>query len=74
MEGLAILANGFALGVGGALALARSIEAQLFGVQPLNAAVLVSATALLAIVALVACSIPANRATRINPVEALNSE
>jgi predicted permease len=73
-EGLAILAIGFALGIGGALALARSIESVLFGVQPLDAAVLVSATTLLAVVALVACSLPATRATRINPVVALNSE
>jgi predicted permease len=73
-EGLAIVAIGFALGVGGAVALARYIESLLYGVQPMNATVMVSAGTVLALVALVACSVPAMRATRINPVQALNAE
>ena len=73
-EGLAIVTAGLALGIGGAVVLARYIEALLFDVQPLDIVVLIYATALLAIVGLVACSVPATRATRINPVEALNAE
>ncbi len=73
-EGLAIVAIGFAIGIGGALAMSRSIESLLFGVRPLDATVMLSSAMILAIVALIACSVPAARATRIDPVEALNAE
>jgi predicted permease len=73
-EGLAIVAIGFAIGIGGALAMSRSIESLLFGVRPLDATVMLSSATILAIVALIACSVPAARATRIDPVEALNAE
>jgi len=73
-EGLAIVAIGFAIGIGGTLVMSRYIESLLFGVRPLDATVMVSGAAILSVVALVACSVPATRATRINPVEALNAE
>jgi ABC-type antimicrobial peptide transport system permease subunit len=73
-EGLAIVAIGFAIGIAGALAMSRSIESLLFEVRPLDATVLLSSATILAVVAFVACSLPAMRATRINPVEALNAD
>ncbi len=73
-EGLAIIGIGFVIGAAGSVALGRYIESVLYGVQPLDAAVMGSAGALLAVVALIACSVPATRATRINPVTALNAE
>ena len=73
-EGLVIVAFGFAVGLTGAITLGRYLESLLYGVRPLDASVIASAGALLAAVALIACSVPATRATRINPVEALNAE
>jgi putative ABC transport system permease protein len=73
-EGMTMVVIGFALGIVGVSALARYIGSVLFGVQPLDPVVIVSAGAVLTVVALVACSLPATRATRINPVEALTAE
>lgn len=70
-EGLAIVALGLALGLGGAVALARFVAGLLYEVQPLEPSVLAAAAALLAAVALAACAMPALRATRIDPVKAL---
>ena len=73
-EGSAILAVGFAVGTAGALAMRRAIESQLFGVSATDPVVLAAVLALLAVVALIACAIPARRATRIDPVVALTSD
>jgi len=73
-EGLVILAVGFVLGLAGTLAFQRFIESQLFGVSATNPLVLAAVVAVLAVVALIACAIPARRATRIDPVVALTSE
>jgi putative ABC transport system permease protein len=55
----------------GTLVLRRSLESQLFGVSSADPVVLVAVTAILAAVALVACALPARRATRIDPIVAL---
>ena len=73
-EGLLLLGIGCAAGLVGLVALRRVLESQLYGVAPGDPAVLASATALLGVVAIVACAIPARRATRIDPVLALNRE
>jgi predicted permease len=73
-EGVVILAVGFVLGVASSFALARFIASLLFGVQPLDGGVMASVGCLLVLVALAACSVPALRATRIHPVEALRAE
>jgi ABC-type antimicrobial peptide transport system permease subunit len=70
-EGLMLIIGGFVLGAAGALALRKSLESQLFGVSATDPLVLVVVTALLAAVAVVACAVPARRATRIDPVIAL---
>jgi predicted permease len=70
-EGALLVAIGFLAGAAGALALRRSIESQLFGITATNPYVLMAATALLAIVAVLSCALPARRATRIDPVVAL---
>jgi predicted permease len=70
-EGLLLIAGGFVLGAIGAVALRRSLESQLFGVSSADPVVLVAVTAILAAVALVACALPARRATRIDPIVAL---
>src|SRR3984885_7602423 len=76
-----VLGQGFrltlaGLGVGTALALAftRLLKAQLFGVRETDAITFTSVGLLLAVVALLACHIPARRATRVDPMVALRHE
>jgi len=71
-EGLMLIAGGFALGAVGAIVLRRSLESQLFGVSATDPVVLAAVTALLATVAVIACALPAGRATRIDPIVALS--
>jgi predicted permease len=70
-EGLLLIGIGFALGGLGAVALRRSLETQLFGVSTTDPIVLATVTAILALVALAACAVPARRATKIDPIVAL---
>jgi putative ABC transport system permease protein len=70
-EGLLLIGGGFALGALGALALRKSLESQLFGVSATDPVVLIGVSAMLALVAIAACALPARRATRIDPMVAL---
>jgi putative ABC transport system permease protein len=70
-EGLALLGIGLALGLGGAFAIRRAMEAQLFGIQPMDPRVLLGVAGVLTFVAFAACAIPARRAAHIDPVVAL---
>ena len=63
-----------AAGVVGAGVMARSLGALLYGVKPLDPVAFTSAATLLALVALVACAIPAWRASQVKPAVALNQE
>jgi predicted permease len=71
-EGLILIAGGFVAGAVGAIVLRKSLESQLFGVSAADPIVLVAATAILAVVAVTACAVPARRATRIDPIVALS--
>ena len=73
-EGLAPVAVGLALGLLGALAAGRLIQGLLFDVAPADPWALVGVMVLLAVVASIACYLPARRITRIDPVQALRSE
>ena len=71
-EGITLIATGFVLGAVGTAGLSRSLESQLFGVRAGDPLVLAFVVAMLALVALAACAIPARRASRIDPVIALS--
>ncbi len=65
---------GLAVGVTASLVLNRLIADQLWGVQPHDPATIVSAAAIIAAVSVIACMIPAKRATRVDPLVALRYE
>jgi putative ABC transport system permease protein len=65
---------GTAAGLAGALGLTRYLRSLLYAVSPSDPFVLAAAAALLAIVALIAVWVPARRATRVDPLEALRME
>jgi ABC-type antimicrobial peptide transport system permease subunit len=71
--GLAVGA-GLAAGLALTFATSRLLTSLLTGVTALDPAVLVAAVLLLALTGLIACLLPARRATRVNPVEALRNE
>lgn len=73
-EGMLLVGIGLAIGIGGAIAIRKAIETQLYGVQPLDPMVLASVTIVLALVALSACLLPARRATQVDPVIVLNEQ
>ena len=73
-EGMALLAGGFVAGVGGAFAIRRTMAAQLYGVGPMDPLVLAGVAAVLALVTFAACTLPARRASRIDPIVALSEQ
>jgi predicted permease len=70
-DGIAVAGIGAALGLTGGLLAARSLSALLFGTSPADPATLGAAAAILLGVAMLACYIPARRATRLTPRESL---
>ncbi len=73
-QGLRLALLGLAIGVGGALALGPLLRTQLFGVEPTDPVTLASVATGLLMVALLACYLPARRATRVDPMIALRQQ
>jgi predicted permease len=73
-QGLRLTAVGLVVGLAAAFGLTRLLQAQLFNVQPTDPLTMVSVAAFITMVALVACYIPAARATRVDPMVVLREE
>src|SRR5580700_9013127 len=73
-EGMGIVVIGLALGLVGAATMTRVFRSMLFEVGPADPITFLSVAAILAGVALFACYIPAQRATRVDPLTALREE
>jgi predicted permease len=73
-QGMAPVLLGLVIGIVAALALGRLLTTQLYEVSPHNPALLATTALILGAVALLACFLPARRATFVNPIEALRAE
>ena len=73
-EGCKLIVVGLIVGTGVAVALARLLGAFLFGVEPTDPATFVGVAILFTTIALLACYLPARRAAKIDPMEALRYE
>jgi putative ABC transport system permease protein len=73
-NGMFLASIGAVIGLAGAFAITRFMSSLLFGVSPTDVLTFASVTAGLLLIALVACYIPARRATKVDPLVALRYE
>jgi putative ABC transport system permease protein len=73
-QGLRTISIGVAIGIAGSLALTRTVASLLFGVTATDPVTFLSVTLMLVGSALLACYIPARRATKVDPMVALRHE
>jgi predicted permease len=73
-QGVWLTVVGVALGLAGAWASTRALETLLFGVRPTDGEAFVFGSGVLVLAVLLACYIPARRATKVDPSEALRNE
>jgi len=73
-EGLALSGLGVAMGIGYAIAMTRVMSGLLFGIAPTDPLTYAALSLLLITVTVVACYIPARRASRVDPLVALRHE
>jgi predicted permease len=74
IRGVILVGVGVAIGIGASFAFSKLLSSLLFGVTPNNVTTLVGVSVGLIAVALLACYIPARRATRVDPLVALRYE
>ena len=73
-DGMRLVAIGIACGIAIALGASRTVESMLFAIGPRDTLTFVMVPTLLSVVALIACWVPAVRATRIDPAVVLRDE
>jgi putative ABC transport system permease protein len=73
-KSMALVAAGVVLGLAGAVGVTRLMSGMLFGVSPVDPLIFGAVSIVLAGTALLACLLPALRATRVDPVQALRVE
>lgn len=73
-EGATFAVVGIALGVAGATLLAKLLATQLYGVSPMDRITYASVAALVSLVTMAACYVPARRAMRVDPLIALRND
>jgi putative ABC transport system permease protein len=73
-KGISLIGVGLLAGLLGAFAASRALSSLLYNVGALDAVALIGAIVTLAVVAFLACYLPARRASLVNPIEALRTE
>ena len=73
-QGFSWSLTGFAIGIAGALALGRLLASSLYGVSTTDVATFAAVGIGLLVVVLIACVVPAGRATRVDPIDSLRAE
>jgi putative ABC transport system permease protein len=73
-RGLVLVGSGLAAGLVATLLATRALSSLLYGVQPTDPSTLAAVVGLLGAVALVACYVPARRASRVDPVSSLRMD
>jgi putative ABC transport system permease protein len=74
LQGARLIAIGVLIGIAAGLVAARALASLLFGVKPTDAFTFVGVSVLLGLLGLLACAVPAIRATRVNPLQVLRNE